>query len=1001
MFKQAKNIFLLAIIVLSTIAASFSFSSRVSASAIPSLYLDPQIENDAIASVYRTSLALCLTLDAGTFVGTDGDGIVSAQDISAGKWFGTGDLRVSYLVDKSSGGIGCSDLFNGRDVMGVFKHNSYIQFACDLGLTRQNQKDTKNISECVNGNGDFGNNITDNGGRDHVYAVLDGLHSNAIGQTGPVESSVNFTPLHGYTKEQIYVMAADTYSVACSATPVVNVADATVDQKNSGLVPVNVVDYQGNATQVFYSQGNNDKKKFRNKEDSFDYMDENCDHMRLWMVENGPAYQAWVKSHQPGQNGTPGTCDERYPPASDPTDNKACIDGFNNKNTANYCVNTYATTDQFLQDERAACIYGATVATGGAGTTGAPPPTPTGSTTSKPTCAITGVGWIICPIMNNFLAPAVDAAYGFVSAMLTVQPLMTTGGAAAGSTDTYASLYNAWSVMRNFANIMFVIAFIFIIFSQLTSIGISNYGIKKMLPRIIMGAILVNLSFWICAVAVDVSNILGTSMNGLFNGMVNSLASQSSNPSVFSTGAGWVGITATVLAGVGVGIFVLYIGLAALLPVLIFVLMTIITTVVALSIRQALIVMLVAASPLIALGYIFPGTEIEGMSKKGVKLFRELLEMFPVIAVIFGGSKLASVIIMNTAPTDKDYAIAFQIIGAGVGVFPLILTPIFMKGASSLVGKVMNNGGRGVSARLNKKADNFRDRREGQRAINALNGNKNFGMGKYQRQAKRNARDAGIQNELKRAQAGYVAQQVIANPKLANKLAGGTAVQGASSAATTRALSNAIKTEADIEADEIKAASLVISHLNLTQPQLQELSLGRQAGGLDGGNAAVQAAAMRSVVDAHNVAGVNHLLDAAASGGLDERARKNLADALQSSSQRPGYVGMGDIENIRQHGKTSTDASGNPITIQAESSTQLALNAVEKNSYSVEKLANGDQSELNFVANTVGNSLGTPDAPSAGAMTQFTDNAKAALTDPKYSGQVSKNRNVIDTISRL
>ena len=69
--------------------------------------------------------------------------------------------------------------------------------------------------------------------------------------------------------------------------------------------------------------------------------------------------------------------------------------------------------------------------------------------------------------------------------------------------------------MRDFANIIFIIGFLIIVFSQLTSFGVSNYGIKRLLPKIIIAAILVNVSFYICAIAVDLSNILGNSLRGI------------------------------------------------------------------------------------------------------------------------------------------------------------------------------------------------------------------------------------------------------------------------------------------------------------------------------------------------------------------------------------------------------------------------------------------------------------------------------------------------------
>src|SRR5690349_11795690 len=136
-------------------------------------------------------------------------------------------------------------------------------------------------------------------------------------------------------------------------------------------------------------------------------------------------------------------------------------------------------------------------------------PQTTGTSAGVTSCAIDQIGWIICPI-TNALAGAMDWMFQALREFLAVRPVPTT---------TDNSLFRMWDVMRNFANVIFVIAFLIVIYSQVTSIGISSYGIKKILPRLIVVAILVNVSYWLCAVAVDLSNIGGYSLQQLFMNM--------------------------------------------------------------------------------------------------------------------------------------------------------------------------------------------------------------------------------------------------------------------------------------------------------------------------------------------------------------------------------------------------------------------------------------------------------------------------------------------------
>ncbi|MDB5187347.1 MAG: rane protein of unknown function [Candidatus Saccharibacteria bacterium] len=341
--------------------------------------------------------------------------------------------------------------------------------------------------------------------------------------------------------------------------------------------------------------------------------------------------------------------------------------------------------------------------------------------TPASTCRIEGIGWILCPVAT-VMGQLVDGAYAFVSSLLVVQPLMATG------TGANVNVYNAWTIMRNFANIAFVIAFLIIIFSQMTSVGLNNYGIKKMLPRLIIAAILVNASFWICAIAIDISNILGSSMNGLFQGMTVNDANCNISPSsgkencvsittgtgtAESTGVGFAGIVGLALAGTGMTLLVLHATFAALFPVLLAAIIAIVTVFLVLTLRQALIILLVVVSPLAFVAYLLPNTE--SLYKKWLGLFKTLLLMYPIIAMLFGASALASIIVMQSVSEDNPYRVPIQIMGAAIAIIPLALTPIVMKtagGVLSRFGGMINNPNKGPVDRLRKKADAYKDRRQ-------------------------------------------------------------------------------------------------------------------------------------------------------------------------------------------------------------------------------------------------------------------------------------------------
>ncbi len=254
---------------------------------------------------------------------------------------------------------------------------------------------------------------------------------------------------------------------------------------------------------------------------------------------------------------------------------------------------------------------------------------------AKTSCVIPSIGWILCPVLD-IAAKITDGIYTFIAAFLTTRPLVN---------DPATPLFAVWSTMRNFANVAFVIVFLIIIFSQVTSIGITNYGIKRMLPRLIAGAILVNLSFWICAIAVDLSNIGGSSLKALFDGLGESLQLPVLGTTGWDVGTEWQSIVAGIIAVPVVG-FALYFSLAALIPLLATCLMILIVVLGALILRQILIVLLIVISPIAFVAFLLPNTE--SLFNRWRQMLTTLLLLYPIAGLIFGASALAGRIIAQS-----------------------------------------------------------------------------------------------------------------------------------------------------------------------------------------------------------------------------------------------------------------------------------------------------------------------------------------------------------------
>lgn len=580
-------------------------------------------------------------------------------------------------------------------------------------------------------------------------------------------------------------------------------------------------------------------------------------------------------------------------------------------------------------------------------------------------CAVEGIGWIVCPVMN-FMAGIVDAAYMWVESMLTVQPLNTS------VSDPNNMLFAAWSLMRNFANICFVIAFLFIIYSQITGVGISNYGIKKLLPRIIVAAILVNISYWICAIAVDISNIAGVSIKGLFGTTENQLQLPSGF-SAASTATGWGALTTLVLAGGAL----MMLGLSVLLPALIAALAAIVTVFLVLTLRQALIILLIVISPLAFVAYLLPNTD--DWFKKWLGLFRTLLLMFPIIALIFGASALASKIVVGSAvDINGDGKLTIQIAGALISVLPLALTPIIMKTAGGVLnrfGGIVNNAEKGPFDRMRKGAEGYRGRRVTEMNNQSFDRKRSIRGALLRRGAKRDAINSAQESSLKNASTSYIANEVQnPNSNLAAKMAAGGGVN-----ADQRVLDQALNVKASLEAEEVKAATSRIERLVLNQDEVRSIANGGSAKGVNGSDLAARTAAFQHMAARGDFEGMNQTWDAVKSSD-DQSLRKSLADSLASSSNRPAWMGQGSLQDMRE---------GTAIN-----STQLVEKAIKDNAYSPDKIATADKEELKIIANVNSSSTNlTTDEKQ-----RLLNNAGTALKDADLSAKISKNVDVVDAI---
>ena len=300
-----------------------------------------------------------------------------------------------------------------------------------------------------------------------------------------------------------------------------------------------------------------------------------------------------------------------------------------------------------------------------------------------PGCNIESMGWLICPTMT-IVAGISDSALSVITSFLTIKPSIL---------DMGSKTHEAWSYFRNIANVLFAVMFMWVIFSQVSNVGISNYGIKKMLPKLIIGAILVNASFIICQGAVDLSNVLGNALSDFFDKIAGS---------VQSTEAAGVGdsFMAVILGGLALTGALALAFLAISVPTLLAILLVLISVVVILIARQAIVILLIAISPVAFVAWLLPNTE--GLFKKWLGLLKGMLVVFPIISLLYGAGRLASAV-LNNAAGDAGTADAFgmQIAALGASVIPLGATPLVLRSSLNSLGSIGGKLG-GLTGMANK-----------------------------------------------------------------------------------------------------------------------------------------------------------------------------------------------------------------------------------------------------------------------------------------------------------
>ncbi len=315
------------------------------------------------------------------------------------------------------------------------------------------------------------------------------------------------------------------------------------------------------------------------------------------------------------------------------------------------------------------------------------------------------MSWMICPAIEA-LSSVMNKGYDWIEKNFLEIKISFFNP----DDDGGARVMQAWEVIRSIANVFFIILFLIVIFSQLTGYGIDNYGIKKALPRLLVAAILINISFFVTQLAVDLANIVGAGITQFFNSLTDS-----NSITAFGQGQTIDDTAAQHAAELG-GVFLLGITVASVwasgLAIIISLLMSLLSGAIAvfmmmiiLAARQAGVIIAVVFSPLAFAAYILPNTR--PLFKRWFSIFKGLLLVYPLCGLVIGGSRFVASI-LNSTLVGSDPTGFMGIIVVALSVVPFFFVPTLLKNSLSGMGNLgakLSGIGNNISRRATSSAD--------------------------------------------------------------------------------------------------------------------------------------------------------------------------------------------------------------------------------------------------------------------------------------------------------
>ena len=239
--------------------------------------------------------------------------------------------------------------------------------------------------------------------------------------------------------------------------------------------------------------------------------------------------------------------------------------------------------------------------------------------------------WLFCPFFDGISHTFADGAQSLISGFLAVQPLQQSG-----------PIYETWNSLRLLADVLFVVIFLIVIFAQTLQFELSAYAIKKMIPKLVASAILVQFSFVLSSAIIDAGNILGAGVGQLIGATIHGGATAS-----FDVGT----LSVNLLGGS------ILVGLAAVawemaFPLFLMVIISIFAMILTLALRYVILGVLIVVSPLAFAAWVLPNTE--RYFNTWLSTLIKLVLMYPIIIALLSLAANVDGLIPAAAATNPS-----------------------------------------------------------------------------------------------------------------------------------------------------------------------------------------------------------------------------------------------------------------------------------------------------------------------------------------------------------